>query len=221
MSKPKTLAVFAVIVALLFALTNLGSAEAKKPFKPAQRAAVSGTYMVGDSTTQRVYEKLQARHPDWNIDGRGGTPIRALPSRLEFYLAENPAPRYFIQALGTNNSSDPDWTKARLVAAINKLPAETTVYLMLVVRAGDFQNDKDANLIEYNRFSRELSKERPNTFVINWRNTVLSDPTLNNRTGLSSLLEDGTHQTGSTFGTQTPGPGVDTYIRLIEEKVPA
>ena len=38
-----------------------------------------------------------------------------------------------------------------------------------------------------------------------------------NGTGKSSLLEDGTHQTGGTHG-QDPGPGVDTYIDLIVSK---
>ncbi len=47
--------------------------------------------------------------------------------------------------------------------------------------------------------------------------TVLADPTLDPVTGESSLLEDGTHQTGSTHG-QRPGPGVDTWIDLVVDK---
>lgn len=178
-----------------------------------------GVLMIGDSTTNRVEPILNARHPSWTVDGEGGRPVRALPNRLEVYLANNPPPKFFIQALGTNNSTDPDWTKARLRASLDKLPAETIVYLMLVVRAGNFQSDKDDRINEYNRFSRELSLERPRTFVIDWRGTVLSDPSLQSN-GRSDLLEDGTHQTGTQFGLMRPGPGAETYVRLIENKLP-
>ncbi len=88
----------------------------------------------------------------------------------------------------------------------------------MVVRAGSYQRWKDVTLRLYNRYSRRLARERPHTYVVDWRQTVLSDPTLDPRTGGSSLLEDGTHQTGSTHG-QDPGPGVDTYIDLIVTQV--
>ena len=82
-------------------------------------------------------------------------------------------------ALGTNRSSNPDWNRRRLGRAINKLPAETNVYLMMVVRAGRFQAWKDSVLRDYNRISRSLAKRRPNTWIIDWRGTVLLDSTLN------------------------------------------
>jgi hypothetical protein len=43
---------------------------------------------------------------------------------------------------------------------------------------------------------------------------VLADPTLNPVTGLSSLLEDGTHETGGPYGDRR-GPGVKTYVKLV------
>ena len=106
--------------------------------------------MIGDSTTKRVTPWLAEHQPSWHVDGKGGRPVRALPGRIEVYLRSHPAPADFIMALGTNRSFNPDWTKERLVHAINKLPAETNVYLMMVVRAGRFQAWKDAVLRDYN-----------------------------------------------------------------------
>ena len=44
-----------------------------------------------------------------------------------------------------------------------------------------------------------------------------TDPTLDPVTGLSSLLEDGTHETGGPYGERR-GPGVETYIDLVLSK---
>jgi len=208
------------LVSALAAATLVTGAPHAADAAPRKKAPET-VLMIGDSTTYRVEPKLNERHPTWTIDGQSGRPIRALPNRIEQYLKDNPAPDHFIMALGTNHSVDPDWTKERLERAIAKFPASTNVYLMMVVRCGDFQAFKDADLKLYNSYSRELVKERPNTQIINWRGTVLADPTLNAKTGISSLLEDGTHQTGSPNGRggETPGPGVDTYVRLIESKV--
>jgi hypothetical protein len=209
-------------VAVLAAMGTLGvlglgpadpAASARQPTAPTP----TGVLMIGDSTTKRVTPWLAEHHPSWHVDGQGGRPVRALGRRIEVYLSSHPAPADFIMALGTNRSTHPDWTARRLARAIDKLPAETNVYLMMVVRAGRFQAWKDAVLRDYNQMSRSLAKRRPNTWIIDWRGTVLSDPTLRRQTGRSQLLEDGTHQTGDPYGRS--GPGVETYVRLIEEKL--
>lgn len=172
--------------------------------------------MIGDSITWRTAPTLNNRYPGWHVDGKRGRPIKALGPRIKAYLRHNPAPDHFVMALGTNRSHDPDWTQRRLRVALNNLPKRTTVHLMLVVRTGQFQKWKDDTLRDYNRFSRNLAKNRDNFYVINWRKRVLNDPTLNKRTGVSSLLDDGTHPTGRDHRAKTQGPGVDTFVRMIE-----
>jgi hypothetical protein len=206
----------------IFAVLGLGPAEPRAFASPSAPALPSpttptGILMIGDSTTKRVTPWLAEHQPSWHVDGQGGRPVRALGHRIEVYLRSHPAPADFIMALGTNRSFNPDWTERRLAHAINKLPAETNVYLVMVVRAGRFQAWKDTVLRGYNRMSRSLAKRRPNTWIIDWRRTVLSDPTLDPLTGRSLLLEDGTHQTGEPYGPI--GPGVETYVRLIEQKL--
>ncbi|HET9420037.1 MAG TPA: hypothetical protein VFO49_02790 [Nocardioides sp.] len=202
------------------ALLGVGPAEpaaSARTSEPSGPGIPTGVLMIGDSTTKRVTPWLAEHRPGWHVDGQGGRPVRALGHRIEVYLRSHPAPADFIMALGTNRSFHPAWTRQRLVHAINKLPAETNVYLVMVVRAGRFQAWKDAVLRDYNRISRSLAKTRPNTWIIDWRRTVLRDPTLDPRTGRSLLLEDGTHQTGEPYGQS--GPGVETYVRLIEQKL--
>jgi len=155
--------------------------------------------------------------PDWYIDHQRGRAVNALERRMAAYLEVNPTPANFVMALGTNRCHFPEWSYARLRRAIALLPEETNVFLVMVVRAGSYQRWKDVTLRLYNRYSRNLARFRPHTYVIDWRQTVLSDPTLDPVTGESSLLLDGTHQTGSTHGEE-PGPGVDTYIDLIVSK---
>lgn len=173
-----------------------------------------GTFMVGDSTTYRVAPRLRAIAPDWFLDYRRGRSIGELPARIKRYLAVDPNPTNFIMALGTNRTHNPEWSYDRLRKAIALLPDSTNVFLVLVVRTGEFQADKDAVLRLYNSYSRELAKKRPRTYLIDWRGTVLEDPTLNRRTGRSSLLEDGTHQSGGPYGRRA-GPGVRTYADLV------
>jgi len=208
-------------VAATAVLASLGAvAPAHSSSDPAASAAsahereVSGTFMIGDSTTYRIAPDLQALKPDWYLDFKRGRSIRTLSSHIDAYLRKNPVPENFIMALGTNRCHDPDWSEARLRRAIAKLPARTNVFLVMVVRAGQFQADKDAELQDYNRYSRDLAKSRPHTYIIDWRRTVLSDPTLDPVTGVSSLLEDGTHETGGPYGERR-GPGVRTYIDLV------
>jgi hypothetical protein len=212
----KTLAAFVAAMGAL-ALLGFGPTEPAASARTSEPSIPTGVLMIGDSTTKRVTPWLAEHQPTWHVDGQGGRPVRALGHRIEVYLRSHPAPSDFIMALGTNRSFHPDWTRQRLVHAIDKLPAETNVYLVMVVRAGRFQAWKDAVLRDYNRMSRWLAKTRPNTWIIDWRRTVLSDPTLNPRTGRSLLLEDGTHQTGQPYGPI--GPGVETYVRLIEQKL--
>lgn len=179
------------------------------------------TFIVGDSTTWRIEPKLSELRPDWHIDALQGRPVKALRSRIKAFLEyQNPNPEHFIMALGTNRSED--WTAERYRRALALLPNNTKVYMMLVVRTGEFQAWKDETLIEYNRWSRNLAQNRHGFYVINWRGEVLSDPTLNTVTGISSLLEDGTHQSGGVRAKIDPnGAGVDTYIDLILNKVPS
>jgi len=175
---------------------------------------LSGTFITGDWTLYRVAPRLRQVEPDWYIDHHRGRPVSALRQRMAAYLRVNPEPANFVMALGTNRCHFPEWSAARLRRAIAQLPAETNVFLVMVVRAGSYQRDKDVTLRLYNRYSRHLARTRPHTYIVDWRHTVLADPTLDPVTGESSLLEDGTHQTGGTHG-QDPGPGVDTYIDLI------
>ncbi len=170
--------------------------------------------MIGDSTTYRIAPLLSELKPDWYLDYERGRPIKTLPAHLDAYLKQNPRPANFIMALGTNRSHHPEWSYSRLRRAIAKLPARTNVFLVMVVRTGRFQADKDAELQKYNGYSRRLAKARPHTYIIDWRGTVLADPTLDPVTGLSSLLEDGTHETGGPHGDRH-GPGVKTYVDLV------
>jgi hypothetical protein len=202
------------LLALLGAVAPASSAGGAAPHRAA-RPQLSGTFMIGDSTTYRIAPMLSERKPDWVLDYRRGRSIRTLPSHIDAYLRQHDdPPQNFIMALGTNRCHDPEWSEARLRRAIAKLPKQTNVFLMMVVRAGQFQADKDAVLQEYNRYSRDLAHDRPNTYVIDWRGTVLADPTLDPVTGLSSLLEDGTHETGGPYGDRR-GPGVKTYVKLV------
>lgn len=205
----------AALVAISLALPATPSyADSTRSTPP---APYSGTFIVGDSTLFRVAPRLREVQPDWYIDHQRGRPVSALRQRMARYLAQNPTPANFVMALGTNRCHLPEWSYGRLKRAIDQLPDATNVFLVMVVRAGSYQRWKDVTLRLYNRYSRRLARERPHTYVVDWRQTVLSDPTLDPRTGESSLLEDGTHQTGSTHG-QDPGPGVDTYIDLIVRK---
>lgn len=204
----------AALLALLVPGLSLPAAPATAAPAP---APYSGTFIVGDSTLFRVAPRLRELEPDWYVDHQRGRSVSELPDRIASYLALNPTPSDFVMALGTNRSH-PAWTYRRLQRAIAQLPAETNVYLLMVVRAGSFQQWKDRVLRHYNRFSRHLARERPHTYTIDWRDAVLSDPTLDPVTGHSSLLADGTHQTGATHG-QPPGPGVNTWIGLVRDKV--
>ena len=176
-----------------------------------------GTFMIGDSTTYRVSGQLRAEVPDWYLDYHWGRSIKALPSHIDRYLAKDPHPSNFVMALGTNWCHNPEWSELRLRRAIAKLPADTNVFLMMVIRAGAFQADKDAIMRRYNQYSKNLARTRPHTYIVDWRKTVLDDPSLDPVTGTSSLLEDGTHQTGSPHGDRR-GPGVETYVDLILAK---
>ena len=203
--------------ALVAALLALAPTPAGADSRSVPPPPLSGTFIVGDSTLYRVAPRLREVEPDWYIDHQRGRPISALRQRMAKYLRLNPDPANFVMALGTNRCHFPEWSFARLRRAIDQLPKETNVFLVMVVRAGSYQRWKDVTLRLYNRYSRHLARIRPHTYIVNWRQTVLADPTLDPVTGQSSLLEDGTHQTGSTHG-QPPGPGVDTYIDLIVSK---
>jgi hypothetical protein len=183
----------------------------------ASAAPLSGTFIVGDSTLFQVAPLLRELRPDWYVDHQRGRPVSALKRRVAAYLRTNPNPANFVMALGTNRTHDPDWSAARLRRAIAQLPAETNVFMVMVVRAGSYQRWKDVTLRLYNRWARDLARSRPHTYVVDWRQTVLADPTLDPVTGESSLLVDGTHQTGDTHG-QKRGPGVETWVDLVLDK---
>jgi hypothetical protein len=214
LKKTLLLAALTCLALLVPAAPVAGSVDADRTTPPAPYA---GTFIIGDSTLYRVAPKLRRLEPDWYVDQQRGRAVNALQRRMEAYLAANPTPANFIMALGTNRCHFPEWSYARLKRAIDLLPPETNVFLMMVVRAGSYQRWKDVTLRLYNRYSRHLARVRPHTYTIDWRQTVLADPTLDPVTGVSSLLVDGTHQTGATHG-QPPGPGVDTYIDLILDK---
>ncbi len=205
-----------VFVLLAVALVAF-AAPASAGERSVPAAPYSGTFIVGDSTLYRVAPRLRELEPDWYIDHQRGRPVSALRQRIAKYLRINPNPANFVMALGTNRCHFPEWSYARLRRAIAQLPKETNVFLVMVVRAGSYQRWKDVTLRQYNRYSRHLAHTRRHTYVVDWRQTVLSDRTLDPVTGESSLLLDGTHQTGSTHG-EKPGPGVDTYIDLVVSK---
>jgi len=209
----KKLVLLAGLLALVVPAAPATAAD--PPTRPAP--TYHGTFLVGDSTLFRATQRLREVEPDWYVDQQRGRPVSALRQRMAKYLRLDPDPANFVMALGTNRCHEPEWSYARLKRAIDQLPRHTNVFLVMVVRAGSYQRDKDVTLRLYNRYSRRLARTRPHTYVIDWRHTVLADPTLDPVTGESSLLEDGTHQTGSTHG-QDPGPGVDTYIDLIVSK---
>ncbi|HCB04114.1 MAG TPA: hypothetical protein PLZ93_03665 [Nocardioides sp.] len=215
MKKSLVGALVAVLISVLVSLTP--SASAGTTGRSVPPPSLSGTFIIGDSTLFRVAPRLKVVEPDWHIDHQRGRPVSALRQRMAKYLRINPHPANFVMALGTNRCHFPEWSAARLRRAIAQVPAQTNVFLVMVVRAGSYQRDKDVTLRLYNRYSRHLAQTRPNTYIINWRRTVLADPTLDPVTGESELLVDGTHQTGDTHG-QPPGPGVDTYVNLIVSK---
>ena len=208
--------VLGALAALALALTLL-PATAGAEGRSVPPPPFSGTFIVGDSTLYRVAPRLREVEPDWYIDHQRGRPVSALRQRIAAYLRINPNPANFVMALGTNRCHNPEWSYPRLKRAIDQLPRETNVFLVMVVRAGSFQRWKDVTLRLYNRYARHLAAVRPNTYIVDWRQTVMSDPTLDPVTGRSSLLIDGTHQTGSTHG-EAPGPGVDTWIDLVVSK---
>lgn len=206
-----------LFLAALAAFVLLAPAAPAQGDQRVPPAPYAGTFIIGDSTLWRVAPRLRKVEPDWYVDQQRGRPVSALRQRMATYLHTNPTPANFVMALGTNRCHDPEWSYARLKRAIDQLPRATNVFLVMVVRAGSYQRWKDVTLRLYNRYSRRLARTRPHTYIVNWRKTVLADPTLDPVTGESSLLEDGTHQTGSTHGDE-PGPGVDTYIDLIISK---
>jgi hypothetical protein len=209
--------VVGVLAALALVTVLLPAAPAGAAGRSVPPPPFSGTFLVGDSTLYRVAPRLRELEPDWYIDHQRGRPVSALRKRIAAYLRINPNPANFVMALGTNRCHDPEWSYARLKRAIDQLPRETNVFLVMVVRAGSFQQWKDVTLRLYNRYSRHLAAIRPNTYIVDWRQAVMSDPTLDPVTGQSSLLIDGTHQTGNTHG-EAPGPGVDTWIDLVVSK---
>jgi hypothetical protein len=210
--------VAALLVSGALALAAPAQAEAAAPRSDLGSSVTrGGTFIVGDSTTYRVSGLLRSEAPDWYLDYHWGRSIKALPSHIDRYLAKDPHPSNFVMALGTNWCHNPEWSEKRLRRAIAKLPADTNVFLLMVIRAGAFQADKDAIMRRYNRYSKNLAKTRPHTYVVNWRKAVLHDRTLDPVTGTSSLLEDGTHPTGSPHG-DTKGPGTETFAGLILAK---
>jgi hypothetical protein len=211
----------ALLVTVVVALSSpAGSANPRSasPRSPHPHpVTLGGTFMIGDSTTYRVARELREAEPDWYLDYHWGRSIAALPAHIRSYLRKDPDPSNFVMALGTNQTHHPEWSERRLRRAIGQLPRSTNVFLVMVVRAGRFQASKDRLLRRYNGYSRDLARSRPHTYVINWRKRVLADPTLDPVTGISSLLEDGTHQTGGPHGIR-PGPGVRTYVDLVVSK---
>jgi hypothetical protein len=210
-----------LVLGAVAAITVLTPVLAAAPAGADQRSEppppFSGTFIVGDSTLYRVAPRLRELEPDWFVDHQRGRPVSALRQRIAAYLRVNPTPANFVMALGTNRCHEPEWSYARLKRAIDQLPRETNVFLVMVVRAGAYQRWKDVTLRLYNRYSRHLAQIRPHTYIVDWRQAVMSDPTLDPVTGESSLLIDGTHQTGNTHG-EPPGPGVDTWINLVVSK---
>lgn len=209
----------ALLVAVALTVLGISSEAASVPAAHHGSSVTrGGTFMIGDSTTYRVSGLLRRQAPDWYLDYHWGRSIKALPAHIDLYLAKDPHPSNFVMALGTNWCHDPEWSEARLRRSIAKLPADTNVFLMMVVRAGAFQADKDRILRLYNRYSRDLARTRPHTYIIDWRHTVLSDPTLDPVSGTSDLLEDGTHETGSPHGDTPGGSGSQTYVDLVLDK---
>ncbi len=210
-----------VVVVVFASLLALGSPT--RGDTPATRSdhgstvTPGGTFIIGDSTTYRVSGLLRDEAPGWYLDYQWGRSIKALPSHIDRYLAKDPHPSNLVMALGTNWCHNPEWSEQRLRRAIAKLPRDTNVFLVMVIRAGAFQADKDKIMRLYNGYSKDLAKTRPNTYIVDWRKAVLADPTFDPVTGTSSLLEDGTHQTGSPHG-DTAGPGSKTYVDLILDK---
>lgn len=208
----------AVLALLLSTLTTYPpQASASTLVVPPE--GLHGTVMIGDSISWRSEPTIRHRHPDWYVDALRGRPVKALGPRLNHYLRTvNPRPANFVMALGSNRSSEPPWTKRRYLHALSVLPKRTNVLLMLVVRPGRAQEWKDRTLRTYNRWSRQIARDRPNTYLIPWRSVVLRDPTLNAQ-GRSRLLEDGVHPTGPSgeLGrSRRVGHGVDTFVALVE-----
>src|SRR5689334_1265017 len=97
----KLLAVTATAVLASLAVGTPAHSTPHASTAPHERE-VSGTFMIGDSTTYRIAPDLQALKPDWYLDFKRGRSIRTLASHIDAYLRTNPVPANFIMALGTN-----------------------------------------------------------------------------------------------------------------------
>lgn len=197
------------------------SQEAGPTPTPAARRR-GGVVVLGDSTLMRAADVLATRQPDWWLDYCPGRQPAALPRLLRRQLHRvDPSPAHVVVALGTNPADPEEWTRRRLVRTLDLLPATTHVHLLQVVRvgAGRVQRGRDELLRRYDRWHRRIARTRPRTHLVPWRTQVLADPTLDTRTGRSSLIEDGTHQTGSSYRHAVPGPGVARWTALLERSV--
>lgn len=161
----------------------------------------NSTFLIGDSTSWRLTGKRDGgpnlflrRDPDWHLNAVGGRSVVKLPSLIQTYLsAVDPAPRTFIMALGTNTRAE--WQSHSYADALSLLPPETSVVLVIPIRAGSNKGEKGKAVARNARWLYALARTRPNTVVADWRSTVLQDPTLDPVTGRSRLLAEGIHQT--------------------------
>ncbi|MDP3892542.1 SGNH/GDSL hydrolase family protein [Nocardioides sp.] len=151
----------------------------------------SPVYVIGDSITRHGERRLQAREPRWDIDGVPGRNVASTDDLLEARMSGTRAPRHVVVALGSNGHRE--WSKAHYEGAVAVLPPTTRVTFVTMWRDPSvFGPDhpgvykRPSAMRAYSRWVRQISQERPNTCLFNWRRVVRHRP---------HLLSDGVHPT--------------------------
>ena len=170
----------AVLAAMgTLAVLGLGPAEPVASARPSAAATPTGVLMIGDSTTKRVTPWLAEHHPGWHVDGQGGRPsepsgtasmstcaatLRRPTSSWRWARTGRPTPT------GTKEAPGPGDQQA--ACRDERLPddggARRAVPGLEGLGAARLQPDLPLS-----------GEARPNTWIIDWRGTVLLDSTLN------------------------------------------
>lgn len=204
---PRRRFVAALLALLALIASPTATAAADEPAPDEGPPALGGTFLVGDSTSSRLFGQWEAerggkptynwwrhRHPDWYVDAVGGRSVVKLPERITDYLTTvDSAPSLFVMALGTNPRAG--WTKASFENALALLPRTTKVVIVVPVRAGTNKGEKATQVTRYAGWLRQIAASERRYVVASWRKRVLTDPEMDPRTGASPLTVEGVHQT--------------------------
>ena len=208
--------VVASLLGVLLASVAVASLASPRLASTRPTTGPTTTLAIGDSTLWHAEPELAARHPDWVIDARRGRLVSAMRPLLRAYIRTDGMPDQVVIALGTNGSRS--WSRRDLRRLIlEELGGRTRVVLVLPVRPDGAEAERDRKVRRYARWYQRLARDRPRTFVADWRRRVLQDPSLDPETGLSDLIYDGVHENGEPRGPE--GPGTTVFADLIDAQV--